>query len=172
MNLFLIFSIILISIVFGIFIQRLIHSPILVGLIVFSVLLLISAITNNTLFTILAVILSVIAFLSALFDCLFSQCNFWRVSNCLKIGDRSRMNCNNSNENNCGNNSISSTSNSGIGILNNNNNNCCNSSQRLTILNSEGEVVARINGNNVTCVTDENQCNNGSTSCSCRRSYR
>ena len=82
------------------------------------------------------------------------------------------MNCNNSNENNCGNNSISTTSNSGIGTLNNNNNNCCNSSQRLTILNSEGEVVARINGNNVTCVTDENQCNNGSISCSCRRSYR
>ncbi len=82
------------------------------------------------------------------------------------------MNCNNSNENNCGNNNINTTSNSGIGTLNNNNNNCCNSSQRLTILNSEGEVVARINGNNVTCVTDENQCNNGSISCSCRRSYR
>lgn len=158
MNLFLIFSVILISIIFGIFLQRLIHSPILVGLIVFSVLLLISAITNNTFFIILALVLAVIAFISALLDCLLSQCNFFRNNNCLRMDERGRNNCNDNN----GVNNISSNLNNCINTANSN----CNSSQRLTILNSDGEIIAKINGDNITCTQ-----NNNSTCNSCRR-YR
>ena len=99
MNFFLIFALIFFTIIVAIFLQKLVNSPILIGLLFFD-------------------------------------------------------NCNNSND--------VSTAN-----LNTTNNNCsCSSSQPLTILNSDGEIVARINGDNVTCTSQQNDNN------SCLRSYR
>ena len=141
MNFFLIFALIFFTIIVAIFLQKLVNSPILIGLLFFSVFILISAITGNTNFIIVSVVLGIIAFISAFLFCIVSRCNFF-------------YNCNNSND--------VSTAN-----LNTTNNNCsCSSSQPLTILNSDGEIVARINGDNVTCTSQQNDNN------SCLRSYR
>ena len=130
MNFFLIFALIFFTIIVAIFLQKLVNSPILI-----------SAITGNTNFIIVSVVLGIIAFISAFLFCIVSRCNFFD-------------NCNNSND--------VSTAN-----LNTTNNNCsCSSSQPLTILNSDGEIVARINGDNVTCTSQQNDNN------SCLRSYR
>lgn len=138
MNFFLIFALIFFSIIAGIFFQKLVNSPILVGLLFFSIFILIAAITGNTNFVILAVVLGIIAFISAFLYCVILKCNIFR-------------NCNNSN------NDIS---------VANNTNNCCSCSQQLTILNSEGEIVARINGDNVTCTSNSNDNN------TCFRNYK
>ena len=130
MNFFLIFALIFFTIIVAIFLKKLVNSPILI-----------SAITGNTNFIIVSVVLGIIAFISAFLFCIVSRCNFFD-------------NCNNSND--------VSTAN-----LNTTNNNCsCSSSQPLTILNSDGEIVARINGDNVTCTSQQNDNN------SCLRSYR
>ena len=143
MNFFLIFALIFFTIIVAIFLQKLVNSPILIGLLFFAVFILVAAITGNTKFIIVAVVLGIIAFISAFLFCIISRCNFFD-------------NCNNSND-------VSTTSAS----LNTTNNTCsCSSSQPLTILNSDGEIVARINGDNVTCTSQQNDNN------SCFRSYR
>ena len=143
MNFFLIFALIFFTIIVAIFLQKLVNSPILIGLLFFSVFILISAITGNTNFIIVSVVLGIIAFISAFLFCINSRCNFFD-------------NCNNSND-------VSTTS----ANLNTTNNTCsCSSSQPLTILNSDGEIVARINGDNVTCTSQQNDNN------SCFRGYR
>lgn len=145
MNFFLIFALIFFTIIVAIFLQKLVNSPILIGLLFFSIFILISAITGNTNFIIVSVVLGIIAFISAFLFCIVSRCNFF--DNC---------HCNDSNE-------LSTTS----ANLNTTNNTCsCSSSQPLTILNSDGEIVARINGDNVTCTSQQNDNN------SCFRSYR
>ncbi len=146
MNFFLIFALIFFTIIVAIFLQKLVNSPILIGLLFFSIFILISAITGNTNFIIVSVVLGIIAFISAFLFCIISRCNFFE--NC---------NCNNSN------NDVSVTS----ANINTNSNNCsCSSSQPLTILNSDGEIVARINGDNITCTSQQNENN------SCFRGYR
>lgn len=143
MNFFLIFALIFFTIIVAIFLQKLVNCPLLIGLLFFSVFILVAAITENTNFIILAVVLGIIAFISAFLFCIISRCNFFD-------------NCNNSND-------VSTTS----ANLNTNNNTCsCSSSQPLTILNSDGEIVARINGDNITCTSQQNDNN------SCVRSYR
>lgn len=143
MNFFLIFALIFFTIIVAIFLQKLVNSPILIGLLFFSVFILISAITGNTNFIIVSVVFGIIAFISAFLFCIISRCNFFD-------------NCNNSND-------VSTTS----ANLNTTNNTCsCSSSQPLTILNSDGEIVARINGDNVTCTSQQNDNN------SCFRGYR
>ena len=143
MNFFLIFALIFFTIIVAIFLQKLVNSPILIGLLFFAVFILVAAIIGNTNFIIVAVVLGIIAFISAFLFCIISRCNFFD-------------NCNNSND-------VSTTSAS----LNTTNNTCsCSSSQPLTILNSDGEIVARINGDNVTCTSQQNDNN------SCFRSYR
>ena len=144
MNFFLIFALIFFTIIVAIFLQKLVNCPLLIGLLFFSVFILVAAITGNTNFIIVAVVLGIIAFISAFLFCIISRCNFF--DNC---------NCNNSN------NDVSVTS------ANINTNSCtCSSSQPLTILNSDGEIVARINGDNITCTSQQNDNN------SCVRSYR
>jgi len=132
MNLLLIFALILISIVFGIFLQRIIHSPILVGLLFFTVFVLIYAITSDTTFIILSAILAAIAFISAFLDCLISSYGIFRNSNCLRPSNTNGNNSSNNNDN------------------------------RLTVLNSNGEIIARINGDNVTYTANANINGNGS----------
>ena len=143
MNFFLIFALIFFTIIVAIFFQKLVNSPILIGLLFFSVFILVAAITGNTNFIIVAVVLGIIAFISAFLFCIISRCNFFD-------------NCNNSND-------VSTTS----ANINTNSNNCsCSSSQPLTILNSDGEIVARISGDNITCTSQQNENN------SCFRGYR
>lgn len=145
MNFFLIFALIFFTIIVAIFLQKLVNCPILIGLLFFASFILVSAITGNTNFIIVAVILGIIAFISAFLLCIISKCNFF-----------DKCNCNNSSNVN-----VTSAS------INTNSNNCsCSSTQPLTILNSEGEIVARINGNNITCTSQQNDNN------SCFRSYR
>ena len=57
MNFFLIFALIFFTIIVAIFLQKLVNSPILIGLLFFSVFILISAITGNTNFIIVSVVL-------------------------------------------------------------------------------------------------------------------
>ena len=149
MNFFLIFALIFFTIIVAIFLQKLVNSPILIGLLFFSVFLILFELVSvlagwrkmNDFILIVSVVLGIIAFISAFLFCIVSRCNFFD-------------NCNNSND--------VSTAN-----LNTTNNNCsCSSSQPLTILNSDGEIVARINGDNVTCTSQQNDNN------SCLRSYR
>lgn len=155
MTLLLIFALVLATIVIAIFLQRVIHCPILIGLLFFAVLVLAGALTGNTIFIILAAVLGVIAFISAFLDCFISRCGFFRDSGCLNCD-----NCNDCNRN---------RNQNGAFLLNNTSNNCNNNSQPLTILNSNGEIVARINGNNVTCTSNQND-NNSNCGCS-RRNF-
>ncbi len=146
MNFFLIFALIFFTIIVAIFLQKLVNCPILIGLLFFATFILIATIIENTNFIIVAVVLGIIAFITAFLFCIISRCNFFE--NC---------NCNNSN------NDVSETS----ANINTTNNTCsCSSSQPLTILNSDGEIVARINGDNITCTSQQNENN------SCFRGYR
>ena len=70
MNFFLIFALIFFTIIVAIFLQKLVNSPILIGLLFFSVFILISAITGNTNFIIVSVVLGIIAFISAFLFCI------------------------------------------------------------------------------------------------------
>lgn len=143
MNFFLIFSLIFFTIIVAIFFQKLVNCPILIGLLFFATFILIATIIENTNFIIVAVVLGIIAFITAFLFCIISRCNFFENCNC--------------------NNDVSETS----ANINTNSNNCsCSSSQPLTILNSDGEIVARINGDNITCTSQQNENN------SCFRGYR
>ena len=143
MNFFLIFALIFFTIIVAIFFQKLVNCPILIGLLFFATFILIATIIENTNFIIVAVVLGIIAFITAFLFCIISRCNFFENCNC--------------------NNDVSETS----ANINTNSNNCsCSSSQPLTILNSDGEIVARINGDNITCTSQQNENN------SCFRGYR
>ncbi len=135
MTLFIFFALALATIVLAILINRIVRCPTLVALVFFSVTLLIAAIIGNTTLVVLAVILGILAFLAAFFDCIFKSSGFFRNSNCLT--------CHNP--------------------YDDNNNDCCNDNDdnSLAIVNSNGQVVARINGNTVSCRRNNNNGNCG-----------
>ena len=140
MNLLIFFAIVLSTIILAIVLQRIIHCPILVGFAFFAIYLIVAAVLENTTLVIVAIILGIIAFFAAFIDCLITNSEWLRDNDCL--------NCRN---NNCG------------GNGNNNSNN--NSDDALTIVNSNGDVVARINGNSVNCNNNDNcGCGNRNTS--------
>ena len=140
MALFIILALILSTIILAIVLQRIIHCPILVGFAFFSIFLLVAAFLENTTLIIFAIFLGILAFLAAFFDCIFTRSGFFRNNRCLSCDDNNEgCNC------------------------------CCNNNgntddERLTILNSNGEVVARINVNTVTCTSSNG--NNGNN-CGC-----
>ena len=132
MNLFIFFSVVFAVIIFAIVLQRIIHCPILVGFAVFAALLIVAAVFNNTTFVIIAIALGILAFIVAFLDCVFRSSNFFRNNRCLTCE------------------------------CNNNNNNNDNSDDTLTIVNSNGVVLARINGNTIQCRDNDN-----SSCCNC-----
>lgn len=141
MDLLIIFSIVFATIIFAIILERIINCPVLVGFAFFSIFLIVAAVLNNTTYIIIAIALGILAFIVAFLDCVFRNSNFFRSNGCL--------NCNNDDTDNS---------------------NCTNNNDdTLTILNSNGRVVARINGNNVTCNDNSND-NDGCCGCS-NRSY-
>jgi len=133
MNLFIIFSIVFAVIIFAIVLQRIIHCPILVGFAIFAALLIVAAVFNNTTFVIIAIALGILAFIVAFLDCIFRNSNFLRNNRCLTCE-----------------------------YDNNNNHNNDDSDDTLTIVNSNGTVLARINGNTIQCRDNDN-----SNCCSC-----
>lgn len=136
MNILIFLAGILVTIVLAIFINRLVRCPLLVGFIFFSIALLVAIILSNLTLVILAIILGVVAFVSAFLDCLFKSCCFFRNNSCLR--------CHNPYEEN-------------------NNNENTNTNNNLRIINSNGEVIASISGNSVNCYDEEPDCccNNG-----------
>ena len=128
MTILIFFALILTTIVLAILINRIVRCPILISLVFFSITLLIAAIIGSTILVVFAVILGILAFVSAFLDCVFMKCGFFRNNNCLT--------CNNPYEDNndCG----------------------CNNDDNLNIVNSNGQVVARINGNTVSCRNNNN----------------
>lgn len=135
MTILIFFALILTTIVLAILINRIVRCPILISLVFFSITLLIAAIIGSTTLVVLAVILGILAFLAAFFDCIFKSSGFFRNSNCLT--------CHNP--------------------YDDNNNDCCNDNDdnSLAIVNSNGQVVARINGNTVSCRRNNNNGNCG-----------
>ena len=135
MNILIFLAVILVTIVLAIFINRLVRCPLLVGFIFFSIALLVAIILSNLTLVILAIILGIVAFVSAFLDCLFKSCCFFRNNSCL--------NCHNPYEEN-----------------HNNNENVNNN---LRIINGNGDVIASISGNSVNCYNDDSGCccNNG-----------
>ena len=149
MALFIILALILSTIILAIVLQRIIHCPILVGFAFFSIFLLVAAFLENTTLITFPIFLGILAFLAAFFDCIFTRSGFFRNNRCLSCDDNNEgCNC------------------------------CCNNNgntddERLTILNSNGEVVARINGNTVTCTSNNgNNGNNTNSSCCCNNRFR
>lgn len=138
MNILIFLAVILVTIVLAIFINRLVRCPLLVGFIFFSIALLVAIILSNLTLVILAIILGIVAFVSAFLDCLFKSCCFFRNNSCLG--------CHNPYEEN-----------------NNNNNENTNTNNNLRIINSNGDVIASISGNSVNCYDEEPDCccNNG-----------
>ena len=91
MNILVIFSLIFATIIWSILINRLVHCPILVGFAFFSLFLVGATIIANTTFVIAAILLGVLAFISAFIDCLCMNCTFLRKTNCLSCNT---CNCN------------------------------------------------------------------------------
>lgn len=132
MNLLIFFAIVLSTIILAIVLQRIIHCPILVGFAFFAIYLIVATALSNQIFVIIAIIVGIIAFLAAFLDCIFSHSRFWRDNSCLNCDDnnyRRRRNCN-----------------------------CNDNDDELTIVNSNGNVVARINGNSISCNSDNTGC--------------
>ena len=146
MTLFIFFALALATIVLAILINRIVRCPTLVALVFFSVTLLIAAIIGNTTLVVLAVILGILAFLAAVFDCIFKSSGFFRNSNCLTCHnpyDDNTVYCrrNNNNNGNCG---------------------CGNSNS----------LIAELAENNLINTTSSNG-NNSSSSCGCcNRTFR
>lgn len=145
---FVLIAIILLTIVLAIFSNRLVRCPLLVGFIFFSIALLVAMITANMTIVILAIIAGIVAFLSALLDCVFKSSRFLRENAC--------MTCHNPYDCDRGRERESN---------NNNNNNCNCNDETLRIVNGDGEIVARINGNSIDCI------DNNDSGC-CSREYR
>ena len=149
MNILIFFALALATIVVAIFLNRLVRCPILVGFLFFSITLLIAVIFSNTTLIVVAIILGILAFLASLLDCILKNSCFFRNNGCL----------------NCYNPYIRNT--------NNNNENCDNT---LMIVNSNGEVVAKISGDSINCINN-NENNvlspNSNDNCCCNnRFYR
>jgi len=150
MTLLIIFAVVFATIIFAIVLERLIRCPILVGFAFFAVFLIVAAIFDSVALVIVAIALGILAFIVAFLDCIFRRSRFFRNNRCLTCEcddneeddensarsgrNRRRNNCNCNYNCNCGN----------------------NSNDTLTILNSNGRIVARINGNNVTCLDNSN----------------
>lgn len=156
MNLLIFFAIVLSTIILAIVLQRIIHCPILVGFAFFSIYLIVAAVLSSQIFVIIAIIVGIIAFLAAFLDCIFSRSRFWRDNSCLNCDDddcrrRRRRNCNcNDDDNDCE-----------CNCHHHCHHNCgcdCNNDDELTIVNSNGNVVARINGNSISCNSDNTGC--------------
>ena len=125
MNILIFFALVLATIVVAIFLNRLVRCPLLVGFLFFSITLLIAVILSSTALIVIAIILGLIAFLAALFDCLIKNSCFFRKNSCLNCyNPYADDNCDNDNNNN---------------------------DNTLRIVNSNGEVIARINGNSINC---------------------
>ena len=133
MTILIFFALALATIVVAIFLNRLVRCPILVGFLFFSITLLIAVILSNTTLIVIAIVLGILSFLAALLDCVIKNSCFFRNNHCL--------NCYNPyNESNTD---------------NNNNNHCDNT---LRIINSNGEVIARINGDSINCIDNNVEC--------------
>ena len=144
MTLLIYFAIIFSTIELSIVLQRIIHCPILVGFAFFSIFLVIAVIFASTTLVIIAIILGIISFISAFLDCIIRRSGFFRNNSCLNCEDTC-CNCNRDN--------------------NSNNNNCTNNDdETLTIVNSNGVVLARINGDTIRCRENNDDDNNG---CGC-----
>ncbi len=126
MNLFIIFAFILSTIILSIVLERIIHSPVLVGFTFFAIILIVAAVLDDTSMILFAIILAILAFLSALLYCLFIKTE-WVDNNCLI--------CTHNNTNNDNN------------FIENNNDANILSNETLKIVNRNGEVVARISNN-------------------------
>ena len=151
MTLLIIFAVIFATIIFAIVLERIIHCPILVGFAFFAAFLIVAAVFDSVALVIVAIALGLLAFIVAFLDCVFRRSRFFRNNKCLTCD------CDEENNGRSGENS---------GRNNNCNCNCVNNSnETFTILNSDGRVVARITGNNVTCIDNNN--NNG---CGCNNS--
>lgn len=136
MTILIFFALALVTIVVAIFLNRLVRCPILVGFLFFSITLLIAVILSNTTLIVIAIVLGILAFLAALIDCIIKSSCFFRNNRCLT--------CHNP----------YGTSNTN----NNNNNNCDNT---LRIINNNGEVIARINGDSINCIDNDDGCGCG-----------
>lgn len=160
MTILIFFAIVLVTIVLAIFINRLVRCPLLVGLIFFSITLLVAIILSNITLVILAIILGFIAFMAAFLDCVFKSSRFFRNNRCLRCHNpfdddedeeeeedddddcrrrrrRRRRRCDH------------------------------NNNGTLRIINNNGEVIARIRGNTIRCFDDED--NNNNCGCNGRR---
>ena len=87
MNILIFLAVVLVTIVLAIFINRLVRCPLLVGFIFFSIALLVAIILSNLTLVGLAIILGILAFVSAFLDCVFKSSCFFRNNKC--------MNCHN-----------------------------------------------------------------------------
>ena len=141
MNILIFIALVLATIVIAIFLNRLVRCPILVGFLFFSITLLIAVILSNTTLIVIAIVLGILAFFAALLDCVIKNSCFLKNSHCL--------NCYNPYAT-ANTNQISNTHN-------------CSDDHSLRIINSNGDVIARINENSINCFdNDEENC------CSCR----
>ena len=99
MNILIFLAVILVTIVLAIFFNRLVHCPLLVGTIFFSIALLVAVILSNLTLVILAIILGIIAFVTAFLDCIFKNNNFFTSNNCIQCNnpydDNANVGCNN-----------------------------------------------------------------------------
>ena len=78
MNILIFLAVVLVTIVLAIFINRLVRCPLLVGFIFFSIALLVAIILSNLTLVGLAIILGIVAFVSAFLDCVFKRSCFFR----------------------------------------------------------------------------------------------
>ena len=149
MTLLIIFAVVFATIIFAFVLERLIHCPILVGFAFFAAFLIVAAVFNSVTLVIVAIALGILAFIVAFLDCIFRRSRFFRNNKCLTCecdeednDDNEGRSGRNRRRNNC-----------------NCNCNCGNNAdETLTILNSNGRVVARINGNTITCNSNNNGC--------------
>lgn len=145
MTILIFFALVLATIVVAIFLNRLVRCPILVGFLFFSITLLIAVILSNTTLIVVAIILGILAFLAALFDCFIKNSCFLRNNRCFT--------CYNPYD-------TSNVNNESCNTNNNNNNN----DNTLKIINNNGDIIARINGDSINCIDN----NDG---CGCNRRY-
>lgn len=143
MTILIFFAVILVAIILAIFLNRLVKCPWLIGLIFFSIALLVAIILSNLNLVILAIIVGAVGFIAAFFDCVIKSSCFFRDNKCLTCYNPYEV--------------LSSNDN----INNGNSNN--NSNDTLAIVNSNGDVIARIRGNSINCYDEQD------TGCGCNR---
>ena len=143
MTILIFFAVILVAIILAIFLNRLVKCPWLIGLIFFSIALLVAIILSNLNLVILAIIVGAVGFIAAFFDCVIKSSCFFRDNKCLTCYNPYEVLSSNDNKNN--------------GNSNN------NSNDTLAIVNSNGDVIARIRGNSISCYDEQD------TGCGCNR---